>query len=288
MGDYLYRNHVAQRTNLCVPKDDLPIPFEFFIDVQRETKSVQRQVQTLIKRKDAYNMQVLQDWKTFRRSRLTFLSDPSTKTDQDESPHVLSDSTLCVGVTNSDPPNNWATKLDEVRNEHGFVEKSIWQPDKCDSCGTYYQVLLPFQIKKHVQDHLKGLTPEAFENGIIFISFFNDNDGTEKSSTEICLHNAKEVAAFAATVKPGHWCFLGRASEMTWWNGNPNLLRGKLEKVTTSKVHTRMRRFSSIPCWQATYCVFRIEIAGRMISENWVPYTEKFGRRWRSTSVPST
>ena len=41
------------------------------------TQSVQRQVQTLIELKDAYKMQVLQDWRTFRWSRITLLSDPA-------------------------------------------------------------------------------------------------------------------------------------------------------------------------------------------------------------------
>ena len=36
---------------------------------------------------------------------------------------TFSDSKLCVGVSNPDPPNNWATKLEDVRNEHGCVEK---------------------------------------------------------------------------------------------------------------------------------------------------------------------
>ena len=34
MGDYIYRNHVAPRTRLSVPKDDFPIP-QNCIDIQR-------------------------------------------------------------------------------------------------------------------------------------------------------------------------------------------------------------------------------------------------------------
>ena len=40
--------------------------------------------------------------------------------------YVFSDSTMCVGVSNPDPPTNWATKLQDVWNEHGFVDKFIW------------------------------------------------------------------------------------------------------------------------------------------------------------------
>ena len=35
---------------------------------------------------------------------------------------------------------------------------------------------------------------------------FNDTEWTKKGDTEICLHNAEELAAFATQFKPGHWC----------------------------------------------------------------------------------
>ena len=38
MGDYIFRNHIAPRTNLHVPQDDFPKPFVFF-GVQRLTKT---------------------------------------------------------------------------------------------------------------------------------------------------------------------------------------------------------------------------------------------------------
>ena len=37
---------------------------------------------------------------------------------------------------------------------------------------------------------------------------------TKKGNTETCLHNAKDVAAFATQFEPGQWCFLERASEI--------------------------------------------------------------------------
>ena len=55
--------------------------------------------------------------------------------------HVFSDAPLCVGVSNPDPSNNWTTKLEDVWNEHGFVENWSWQPQRCNSFGTYHQVL---------------------------------------------------------------------------------------------------------------------------------------------------
>ena len=84
--------------------------------------SVQRQVQTLTKRKDAHTVRVLQDWSTFRWSRMTLLSDPAAKMIRMKV-HVFQDSTSCVGVSNPDPSNNWVAKLDEVWNEHGFDDR---------------------------------------------------------------------------------------------------------------------------------------------------------------------
>ena len=58
-------------------------------------ESVQRQAQTLINRKDTYNMQVSQDWKTFRWSRITLLSDTATEWIRMKV-HVCSNNTLRV------------------------------------------------------------------------------------------------------------------------------------------------------------------------------------------------
>ena len=66
-------------------------------------------------------MQVLQDWNTFRWSRIPSPSDPTAKLIRMKF-HVFSDSTLCVGVSNPHLPNDCATKLEDVWNEHGLVE----------------------------------------------------------------------------------------------------------------------------------------------------------------------
>ena len=80
-------------------------------------QSVQRKVQTLVERKDAYNMQIVHAWNTFRWSRITLLSDPAAELIRMKV-HVFSDSTLCAGISTPDPSNSWATKLDEVWKEH--------------------------------------------------------------------------------------------------------------------------------------------------------------------------
>ena len=79
-------------------------------------------VKILIDRKDSYNMQILQDWKTFRWSGNTWLSNAAAKSIRMKV-HVFSGSTSCVGVSHPDPSNTWATQLEEVRSEPGFNEK---------------------------------------------------------------------------------------------------------------------------------------------------------------------
>ena len=81
-----------------------------FPGTQDLIQSGQRQLKVLIDRQDAYNMQILRDWNTIRWSRTSSLSDPAAKLICMKV-YVFSDSTLCVGVSNSDPSNDWATKV---------------------------------------------------------------------------------------------------------------------------------------------------------------------------------
>ena len=91
--------------------------------------------------------------------------------------------------------------------EHGFVDarevQFIWHVSSGAST---------LDIKKHVQEHLHGQTPESFDEGIMFMFMFNDVEWTKIGSTEIYSHNAQEVAVVARQLKPGHWCFLGPPS----------------------------------------------------------------------------
>ena len=75
----------------------------------------------------------------------------------------------------------YGTNTDTSRN-------SIWQSGKCNSFGT--------QLKRQIQKHL-GRTPGSSNETIIFMCMFNDFDWTKKGDTETCLHNPKEVVAFA-------------------------------------------------------------------------------------------
>ena len=84
-----------------------------FPKTQGLIQSEQRQVTTLIDCKDAYNMQILQDWNIFRWSIITLLRDRAAKLIRMKV-RVFSDSTLCVGVSNPDPSILGATKLEDV------------------------------------------------------------------------------------------------------------------------------------------------------------------------------
>ena len=59
-------------------------------------------------------------------------------------------------------------------------------------------------INKHIQKYLIGQNPESFDAWIIFMCVFNDIQWTKEGSADTCLHNAKEVAACATQLKPGH------------------------------------------------------------------------------------
>ena len=69
------------------------------------------------------------------------------------------------------------------------------------------------QTNMNIQEYLNGQIPESFDERIMFMFVFNDIELTKKGISETCLHNPKEVAAVASHFKPGHWCFLGPASQ---------------------------------------------------------------------------
>ena len=79
------------------------------------------------------------------------------------------------------------------------------------------------------------------------MSVFNGIEWIKRSNTDMCLHYGKEVAAYATKFKPGHLCFLGVASENTWWNGNSNGPLA-LHMVDMFKCHTSHPIFSDSHC----------------------------------------
>ena len=153
------------------------------------------------------------------------------------------------------------------------------------------------------------------------MSMFNNIEWIKKVHTEICLHSAKQVVTFATQHKPRHWSFLEPAWENTCWNDNGNepqeneiwshcrwlthssvtlhthyfqrqshyrLDLSQEEAISTSKVLSTTRRFSSRPCWKAMYVVFTIEFASGMTPTNW--YLLRADRKTRANRSwpPST
>ena len=121
---------------------------------------------------------------------------------------VFQDSTLRVGVSNPDPSSNWETQLEDVCQEHGFVEENEFGSPRSAIHLARITRCSTLDIKKHILRYVNRQTPEALYEWIISMSMFNDTEWTNKGNTETCLHNATDVPAFVTQYKPGHWCFL--------------------------------------------------------------------------------
>ena len=135
---------------------------------------------------------------TFRWSRVALLSDPAAKLIRMKV-HVFSDSTFCVGVSNPDP-SNWRI----WEKEHGFAENEFWQPEKCNSFGTYYQVL-PFKSRRIFRNTWTGKLQNLSMRG---------------SCPCPCSHRHW---------MDKYWCFPGLASKNMWWNGRYSERQGKYD-----------------------------------------------------------
>ena len=167
----------------------------------------------------------------FPWSRITVLSDPAAKLDQDDSSHVLRICIVCWSLESRSILHNWATKVEDVWNERGFVGNLILGAREVQLIWHIFPCASTLDINKHIQKYLTGQTPESLDESIIFMSMFNDMEWTEKGNTETCLHNAKEVAAFATHFKPGQWCFLGTFDRKKGSNGNSNALQATFDIV---------------------------------------------------------
>ena len=154
-------------------------------------------------------MQIPQDRHTLRWSKMTLLGDPGAKLIRMQV-RVFSDSTWCVGASNPDPSNNWSTKLQDVWNERGFVEKLNLAAREVRFMWHVLLGACTLHIKKHVQKYLNGRKPEYLGERIVSMCMFNGICWTKKGNTETCWHNAEEVAAFATKFEQRHWCFLAR------------------------------------------------------------------------------
>ena len=67
---------------------------------------------------------------------------------------MFSDSALCVGVSNPDPPSNWKTRLEDVCYERGLVENLNLAARE-----------VQFIWHMHIQRCVNRQTPESFDEG---------------------------------------------------------------------------------------------------------------------------
>ena len=118
-----------------------------------------------------------------------------------------------------DSSNNWATKLEDVWNEHGFDEQFNLAAREVQFIWQVLPGAHTIEIKKQFQTYFNGQVLESFDERIIFMSMFSDMEWTKNGNAETCLHSAKEVAAFATQSIQARTLVL-RASENTWWTAN--------------------------------------------------------------------
>ena len=99
------------------------------------------QVKTLIECKDAYNMQILHI--SLVKNHVAEWS--SSKIDQGESSRVLRFYIVCWSLAS----NNRAIENWRMYGTNTDLWKRIWQPEKCNSVGTNYQ-MLPFLTSRRI------------------------------------------------------------------------------------------------------------------------------------------
>ena len=215
--------------------------------------------------------QVLQDWNTFRWARISLLCDPAAKIDQDESPRVLRFHIVRRSLESMFVPHDlqyccpifW---IDVDLSGNKLAAREV------RSFSTYYEVLYHSN-----QEACSGILEQQANSRIFWreehLLVNIQRHWLEKGNTEICLHNATEVGAFASQDTGASRC---PRPGNTWWNGNSNeplrtldlvALRmvdmferhtsrhfqrrshyrldfwGKEEELTISKVHSKTIRF---------------------------------------------
>ena len=139
--------------------------------------------------------QVLQDWNTFRWARISLLCDPAAKLIRMKV-HVFSDSTLWVSLESTSiqkiGKQYWrtcGTNMDLSGNNLAAREVR--------SFSTYYEVLYHSN-----QEACSGILEQQANSRIFWreehLLVNIQRHWLEKGNTEICLHNATEVGAFAS------------------------------------------------------------------------------------------
>ena len=171
----------------------------------------------------------------------------------------------------------------------------IFQSEKCNSVGTYYQVLLLLTSRIIFRITWMGTNPQCLDERIIFMSMLNDIEWTKKGNTEQVLHTANEVAArcdpiharrrvlpgarvrkyvveckFQRTSRTMGYCRIARGWPTTVSYFPPDISSdramiawtvGERNKQYPFPWYFRKQEGIPRPYWQAIYIVFTIEFA---------------------------
>ena len=120
------------------------------------------------------SVMLCKDWKTFRCSRMTVLSDPAAKLIK-----------MKVQVfSNPDSSNKWATEVEDVWNEHGFVEQFNFAPREVQFIWHVLPDASTLDVKKRIQRSLNGQNPESLGERIMLRSVLHDIEWTKKKAMQ--------------------------------------------------------------------------------------------------------
>ena len=82
--------------------------------------------------------------------------------------HVFSDSTVCVGVSQIQIHPIIGKQKEDAWNEHGFVRPFNLAAREVQVISHVLRGASALDIKRHLQIHLNGQTPDSFDDRIIF------------------------------------------------------------------------------------------------------------------------
>ena len=132
---------------------------------------------------------------------MSLLSDPAAKLIR-MNVHVFSYCTLCVLesqilVFPTIGHHNWRTYGTNTDRSKTL----ILQPEKCNSFGTYCQVLSPLTSRSMFRNTSTGENPESFDESVMFMSMFNNIEWTKKGNFETCFAQCQRSGSFCDTIQ---------------------------------------------------------------------------------------
>ena len=185
--------------------------------------------------------------------------------------------------------DNRATKLEDEWNEHGFVENLNLPAREEQLIWHVLEGASTLDIKKHFQRYLNEQNPEPFDERIIFMSV------RRAIQTSVCTMpkkwqylrqlSSQDTACVREDVvecrsQQTSRTMDGKVQMVDMFQVSQYTFRISSDRTTIAweveeiknklplpRHNLRTRRFSSIPYWQATFCVFTTAFASGMISK---------------------